>query len=53
MRGGGADVTHLTAGNAKYVLQGSFVQLINRGSGSARYLSFFLLPHGTDLTSKA
>jgi quercetin dioxygenase-like cupin family protein len=50
---GGTDVKHLKAGDAVYELEGSFMQLINRGSGKARYLAFFLLPSGTALTRPA
>jgi hypothetical protein len=37
----------------KPMFQGSFVQLINRGSGTARYLSFFLWPNGMQLSVPA
>jgi hypothetical protein len=29
------------------------VQLINRGGGPARYLSFYLVPHGLPITLNA
>jgi hypothetical protein len=53
LSGGGSDITHMKAGEAHFLLQGSFVQLINRDSSAARYLSFFLLPNGMPLTVKA
>jgi hypothetical protein len=53
LSGGGTDIHRINAGDGRFVLQGSFVQLINRGDGAARYLSFYLLPHGLPLTVKA
>ena len=51
--GGGANVHRLTAGQGAFVLQGSFVQVINRGEGVAAYLSFYLVSHGMALTVRA
>jgi hypothetical protein len=40
----------LNRGKAAFVLEGTVVQVLNPGSGSAAYLSFFLLPDGSPLT---
>ena len=53
LSGGGANVHRLTAGQGAFVLQGSFVQVINRGEGVAAYLSFYLVSHGMALTVRA
>ena len=40
----------LSRGKAVFVLEGTALQVLNRGSGPAAYLSFFLLPDGSPLT---
>jgi hypothetical protein len=40
----------LSSGQAALVLEGTAVQVLNRGSRPAAYLTFFLLPDGTALT---